>query len=81
MSWQGSARSLGMLLDKRAGPGHGEEKSQLEASCKFGLGWELFIFLAESLCVMLPAVAREVIPLAVWVQLALKNPEGEEGQQ
>ena len=43
-SWQGSARSLGMLLDKRAGLGRGEEKSQLEAAWEFGLGWELFCY-------------------------------------
>lgn len=58
-----------------AGPGHREEKSQREVSWKFGLGWELF-FLAESICVMLPAVAREVAPLVVWAQLAPKNLEG-----
>jgi len=30
---------------------------------------------------MLPAVARDVILLVGWVQLAPKNPEGEEAQQ
>lgn len=74
MSWRGSARSLGMLVDKRAGPGHGEEKSKLEPAWKFGLGWELLWFLAESPSVMLPAVAREIILLVVGVLPAPKNP-------
>lgn len=50
MSWWGSAHSLEVLLDKRAGSGYGVEKSQLGAVWKFGLGWECLCFLAKPQC-------------------------------